>query len=198
MEFSGVDIVELGFRFNSMNDQLGAFAFTSESFLRKFSFPKNLELAVMLNFKDFSKDLKKQNRELERIFTHRKNSKISIVRIAVSFDEALNAKNLAKSLKKLGYEVYLNLMQSNDKTEKDFKKTCFEISKWKSIKVLYFADSLGNMSPKDALRAFKIISKYWKGEVGFHSHNNKGFALINSLELINKKLILKNDFIILI
>ena len=44
----------------------------------------------MVNFKDFSKDLKKQNRELERTFTHRKDSKISIVRIAVSFDEALN------------------------------------------------------------------------------------------------------------
>ena len=88
---------------------------------------------------------------MERTFTHRKDSKISIVRIAVSFDEALNTKNLATGLKKLGYEVYLNLMQSNDKTEKDFKKTCFEIAKWKSIKVLYFADSLGNMSP-DALR----------------------------------------------
>ena len=188
MEFSGVDIVELGFRFISKNDQLGTFAFTSEDFLRRFSFPKNLDLAVMVNFKDFSKDLKKQNRELERTFTHRKDSKISIVRIAVSFDEALNTKNLATGLKKLGYEVYLNLMQSNDKTEKDFKKTCFEIAKWKSIKVLYFADSLGNMSPKDALRAFKIISKYWKGKIGFHSHNNKGFALINSLELINKNI----------
>ena len=44
------------------------------------------------------------------------------------------------------------------------------------------------MSPKDALRAFKIISKYWKGKIGFHSHNNKGFALINSLELINKNI----------
>lgn len=188
MEFSGVDIVEIGFRFNTKNNQLGNFAYSSENFLKSISFPKNIQFAVMVNFKDFSNDEKKQIKEIQNLFCPKKNSKISIVRIAVSFHEALKAKNLAKVLKNLGYEVYLNLMQSNGKSEKEFKKTCTEISKWKSIKVLYFADSMGNMSPEDAIRALKIISKHWKGKIGFHSHNNKGFALINSLELINKNI----------
>ena len=188
MEFSGVDIVELGFRFNNKNDRLGEFAYTSEDFLKNISLPKNLDFAVMVNFKDFSKEEKKQSKELEKLFSQKKDSKISIVRIAVSFNDALHAKNIAKILKNLGYEVYLNLMQSNNRTENDFKNTCFEISKWKTIKVLYFADSIGNMSPEDALRTYKIISKYWKGKIGFHSHNNKGFALINSLKLIDKNI----------
>ena len=61
MEFSGVDIVEIGFRFNSKNNQLGNFAYSSENFLKSISFPKNIEFAVMINFKDFSIDEKKTN-----------------------------------------------------------------------------------------------------------------------------------------
>ena len=33
-------------------------------------------------------------------------------------------------------------MQSNNKSEKEIKDTCLSLSKWKSIDVLYFADSL--------------------------------------------------------
>ena len=58
MEFSGIDIVELGFRFNNKNDRLGEFAYTSEDFLKNISLPKNLDFAVMVNFKDFSKEEK--------------------------------------------------------------------------------------------------------------------------------------------
>ena len=62
------------------------------------------------------------------------------------------------------------------------------LSKWKSIDVLYFADSLGNMTPRDVTEAHKKISKYWKGSIGFHSHNNKGLAFVNTLELISQNI----------
>ena len=96
--------------------------------------------------------------------------------------------------KKMGYEVYLNLMQSNNKSEKEIKDTCLSLSKWKSIDVLYFADSLGNMTPRDVTEAYKKISKYWKGSIGFHSHNNKGLAFVNTLELISQNI----DFVTLL
>ena len=35
MEYSGVDIVELGFRFKAKTKEMGPYAFTSEGFLRK-------------------------------------------------------------------------------------------------------------------------------------------------------------------
>ena len=114
---------------------------------------------------------------MSRFFVPKKNSKISIVRIAVSFNDAKKTKNACLFLKKMGYEVYLNLMQSNNKSEKEIKDTCLSLSKWKSIDVLYFADSLGNMTPRDVTEAHKKISKYWKGSIGFHSHNNKGLLL---------------------
>ena len=188
MEYSGVDIVELGFRFKAKTKEMGPYAFTSEGFLRKLKLSEKLKYAVMINFKDFQDYPSDIEKELSRFFVPKKNSKISIVRIAVSFHDAKKTKNACLFLKKMGYEVYLNLMQSNNKSEKEIKDTCLSLSKWKSIDVLYFADSLGNMTPRDVTEAYKKISKYWKGSIGFHSHNNKGLAFVNTLELISQNI----------
>ena len=188
MEYSGVDIVELGFRFRFEAKEMGSYAFTSEKFLETLKLPQNLKYAVMINFKDFEDIPKGLNKELKKFFLPKEDSKISIVRIAVSFNDAIKTKDICLFLKKMGYEVFLNLMQSNNKNDKEIKETCLALASWKSIDALYFADSLGNMTPKDVTEAYKKIFRYWKGPVGFHSHDNKGLAFVNSLELINKNI----------
>ena len=52
------------------------------------------------------------------------------------------------------------------------------------IKILYFADSLGSLKPKDIRMIVSQIKKNWKGEIGIHTHDNLGKALDNTLEAI--------------
>ena len=49
----------------------------------------------------------------------------------------------------------------------------------RGVECLYFADSLGNMVPKDVERITATINTQWDGPVGFHAHNNMGQASIN-------------------
>ena len=47
--------------------------------------------------------------------------------------------------------------------------------------MLYFADSIGSMGPDDVSSTCMAFRKGWKGDMGFHAHNNKSLALINTL-----------------
>ena len=49
---------------------------------------------------------------------------------------------------------------------------------------MYFADSLGNLKPKDIEKICLIFRSYWKKEFGIHAHDNQGYALSNSLTAI--------------
>ena len=111
-----------------------------------------------------------------------------MVRIAVDFEDALKTKKLAYELKNLGYEVALNLMKSNNKKDSDYESFGEKINDWSLLKYLYFADSFGNMDSSETLRVYEGLKKHFKGEIGFHSHNNKGYALANSLSVIEKGL----------
>ena len=66
-------------------------------------------------------------------------------------------------------------------------KKNFEISKAIKIikkinpKVLYFADSLGSLSLDQTINIIKIIKRYWRKDIGIHTHDNLGNALRNSM-----------------
>ena len=48
--------------------------------------------------------------------------------------------------------------------------------------ILYFADSLGAMLPKDISKYIKFLKVHWDGEIGIHTHNNLGNAINNSIK----------------
>jgi 4-hydroxy 2-oxovalerate aldolase len=49
------------------------------------------------------------------------------------------------------------------------------------IDVLYFADSMGSMTPDDTARIVGWLREGWQGDLGIHTHDNMGFALANTL-----------------
>ena len=59
---------------------------------------------------------------LVSILKKKKNSKISLIRIAAHFYEIDVLKNLSLDLKKLGYEIIINLMQISKKKKRKFQK----------------------------------------------------------------------------
>ena len=175
-----IDIVEIGFVFPK-NKNYGLFAHSQKKLFKKLQIPKNLEICVMINAKDF---YGKNIGQIKKLFQNSKKSSFHSVRIAINFEEFFLAKSLADELKKLGYKIGFNLMQSHNKNKHEISNVAKTISNWKNVDCLYFADSIGCMNPTYVNFFCKTLKKNWKKNIGIHAHNNKSFALINTLEAI--------------
>ena len=179
-----IDFIEIGFRRlpSAFSSFVGPYAFTSEEFLNGIETPDSLNLGVMINADEYLNE--NLDELIDSNFTDSSNSKIKLVRIAINFDRFEESLPLISRFKDLGYLVGLNLMQSHGKDEKTLRHTSKTIEAWGKLDILYFADSLGSMEPKDIDTIVKIFKKEWNGDIGFHSHDNKGFGLLNSIQAI--------------
>jgi 4-hydroxy 2-oxovalerate aldolase len=180
-----VDVVELGFRSPPRDIFMGPYAYTTDDFINQLNLPKKLLYGVMINGQEFIDDLSGDKSLIDKLFQRKENSQISLVRIAINFNDVLKSKALVYQLKNLGYMIGLNLMQAHGKSEENYVEIAKNISSWGGVDVLYFADSLGNMTPKDIKKICQFIRKGWSGQLGVHAHNNKNLALINSLTAID-------------
>ena len=182
MDIIKIDYVEIGFRFIDKIKTKGPTAYSEESFLKSLKIPKNLKLGVMVNAADFinSKniiELAKKN------FKQKKNSVISLVRIACHHQEVKSIIPLVNWLKKSGYKVGVNIMQIPELSSQEIKNTVLQVKKSKAD-ILYFADSLGSLDATKTKKIIKDIKINWKGSTGIHTHDNMGKALENSIEAI--------------
>ena len=177
---SKIDIVEIGFRFIKRNNNFGELAFSEESFLKKINIPKKMKIAVMINGNEFIKNLEK----IKKLFVEKRNSKISLVRIAININDYYKIKDIAKLIKSKNYKIAVNLMQSNNIKKNILIKIIKNIKNWKCCDILYFADSFGSMDHVEVKRISLIIKNYWKKDFGFHGHDNRSLALSNTLEAI--------------
>jgi len=176
-----IDIIEIGFRSPQTNKKFGAFYYSSDKTIRSLELSEKQTYCVMVNAKSFygSSSL------IKDLFSPRNESPLSLVRIAINFNNVTESFDIANALKSLGYDVALNLMQSHGKSDKDYFDTIDRIKKENIIDVIYFADSLGNMHPDNVSSISNIIRDVWKKDIGIHTHNNKNLALINSLSAID-------------
>ncbi len=182
---SGISHIELGLRNFSKQTFLGAFAYTSDNYLNALELPENLTYGVMLDAKTILSSGKSIHDAVQQLFTEKNKSKISLVRIAAYFQEVESSMAIAIELKKLGYTVAFNLMQANGKSSELIRQTAQLIASWNVIDILYFADSLGNMNPREVKRVITALRTKWHKDLGIHTHNNMGRALDNSLLAID-------------
>tara|TARA_B100000787_G_scaffold169874_1_gene162674 strand:- start:941 stop:2545 length:1605 start_codon:yes stop_codon:yes gene_type:complete len=183
MDIIKVDYVEIGFRFIDKVRTKGPTAYSEESFLKSLKIPKDLKIGVMVNAADFINqkniiDLAKET------FVPKKNSKISLVRIACHHYEIKNIIPLVNWLHKSGYKVGVNIMQIPELSIQEINTTVLQVKKSKTD-ILYFADSLGSLDSSKTKSIIKAIKTNWKGSTGIHTHDNMGKALENSIEAIN-------------
>jgi 4-hydroxy 2-oxovalerate aldolase len=181
MQAASVDVIEIGFRSLPKSSFMGPFLYSMDDYLEKLPLPRKALIGVMINAKEYLESANKPKGLINMLFQPAESSPVGLVRIAINFEKALEAKPLTNELKKLGYKVGLNMMQSHGKKKEQYEQMARQITKWGSVDVLYFADSLGNMHPADVSFIGSALQKYWTGHLGFHAHNNKGLALINSL-----------------
>jgi len=179
MANSGVDYVELGLRSFESDGFLGASAFTTRNYIKSLNLPKGPLYGVMIDAKTVLTQDCSQEKSIDLLFESREKEQIGLVRVAAHFHEVDQCFPMLSRLKEKGYVVGLNIMQASLKESKDLSSVAKLIQGWNCVDVLYFADSLGSMHEKDMERIYDALSLYWKGEIGFHAHNNMGQALNN-------------------
>lgn len=179
MSECSVDCVELGFRFVDPEGFVGPYGFTADHWIRELDVPEELALGVMCNAKDFISG--QQGDEIVRqVFASANKSPVSLVRLAAHFKEVESCEAAVRALAALGYRVGLNLMQTGSQTLEEIAATAQKVADW-PLDVLYFADSLGDMQQNTIRQTIHALRQGWNGDLGFHSHDNMGLALINTL-----------------
>ena len=185
MHAVGVDVVELGFRFWRNEDFKGACAFTTDDFLRSLEIPPGLIIGVMVNAAELIVDEVLCQSRLEHLFPEPASATpVSLVRIACHAHEFSTILPASRWLNERGFRVGINLMQIADRTEEEIKALAHEATIW-PLDVLYFADSMGSMSPDQTAMVVGWLRENWKGALGIHTHDNLGLALQNSLRAID-------------
>lgn len=183
---SGIDIIEIGFRFTPKDRFYGPFAYTTDEFLETLDLPDNVELGVMVNASDPLADPDGDVACINKLFRPRSQSRISLVRVAAHVHQVEKCGPMTRALKDLGYSVGFNIMQSNVCTDEQLGQLAEKIGAFGSVDALYFADSLGNMESADIRRVVGVLKAHWQGPLGFHGHDNIGQGLSNTLVAIEE------------
>lgn len=185
MQAAGVDYVELGLRSLINNGFKGACAYTTDAFVRSLEIPEGLKLGVMINAVELVGE-KPLVDVLKVLFPENADtSPISLVRIASHVHEFKKALPAVHWLKERGFKVGFNLMQVADRSEDEIKALAKEAAVY-PIDALYFADSMGSMSPDQTALIIGWLRTYWHGALGVHTHDNLGLALSNTLRALQE------------
>lgn len=179
---AGVDVVEIGFRAMRGDGFRGAYAFSTDEHLHSLPSLQHARLCVMLNAKDaIAIGHGDTATSARRIFAPRSASPVSMVRIAAHAGEVSRCGGLCETLRDLGYEVGFNIMQAGERSSSELRQLAAEVESWGSVRVLYFADSLGSMTQESVRATISALRDGWSGEVGFHAHDNCNAALANAM-----------------
>lgn len=184
-----VDYVEIGFRFISNEDFKGGCAYSSDNFIESLKIPKGLKdkIGVMINGSDI---LSQGDSEddiyivLKRLFSNKKHSPVTLVRIACHFHEFEHCLPAVTWLNNKGYKVGINLMQIHNANHSEIERL-LELSSEYTIDVLYFADSMGSLKKNQISSIVKTFKKFWDGDIGIHAHDSMGNAVDNSIQAIS-------------
>lgn len=180
MAAARIDVVELGMRFAETKGFKGPFGYTTDHFLRSLDLPEDMRISVMLNGADLLRE-EGLIPTLERLFPEdAKTSPVSVVRIACHVHEMERALPAANWLKDAGFVVGFNLMQVADRSRDEVAGVA-RLASGYPIDVLYFADSMGSMTPEHTARIIDWLRDGWSGPLGIHTHDNMGLALQNTL-----------------
>lgn len=181
---AGVDVLELGFRFIDTTGFKGPCAFATDDFITSLDVPDGMAVAVMLNASDLFKSGTLVS-TLETLFPRAAaETPVSLVRIACHAREYLATLPAVDWLSARGYRVGLNVMQITDRTRDEIVALA-QATRKHTVEVLYFADSMGSMTPEQTREVIKWIREVWSGPIGVHTHDNIGLALENTMSALD-------------
>lgn len=180
----GVDIVEPGFRALRELPGAGPFAHASDALLDTLDIPPALDVAVMVDADDALAAADDPGAAIVRAFAPRAASRVALVRIAVRLADLGRSRAIAEALARLGYGVGLNLMQVAGIAPARLAQAARDVAGWGCVQILCLADSFGALDPAATARACAAVRTQWRGELGFHAHDNRSLAVANTLAAI--------------
>jgi len=182
-----VDVVEIGFRYIPGNSKqfLGGCAYSTDSFINTIDNPNGLQIAVMINANDLINYKNGVKEAVDKLFGPANQSPVDLVRTAVHTNKVEEALPAISRLKELGYSTTVNIMQIAGLSKDEISNLALMASAY-PIDILYFADSLGSMTPDDVSITITALRKHWKGKLGFHAHNNMELALSNAIRALDE------------
>ncbi|MFW6296797.1 MAG: hypothetical protein ACOC04_06365, partial [Halothece sp.] len=145
--------------------------------------PKTVNIGVMVNASELVNHPEEVQAALAHLFTTAKDSPVSLVRIACHFPQVEATLAGVQWLKQQGYQVGINLMQIADRSLEEISELA-QLASAYPLDVLYFADSMGSMTPEQTSTIINALRQGWSGELGIHTHDNMGRALANSLQAV--------------
>ncbi len=183
MAAANVHCVELGLRSFAAEGFKGAFAYSTDEFLRCLDLPAGPLYGVMVNASELLKHPAGLAQALGLLFAPAAQSPIGLVRIACHVNEFEPALEAVEWLKQHGYQVGFNLMQVAERSLEEIERLARVAERFKPD-VLYFADSLGSLSPAQVSKIVHAMRAGWSGPLGIHTHDNRSLALANSLQAL--------------
>jgi len=184
LAFGGVDVIELGFRFTPKTKYVGPFAYTSEALLSQLQLPSNVQFGVMINASDYL--TKTWRQDLEASFVKASDTAVGLVRIAAHIGQVMDCVDMVAWLKCAGYDVGFNIMQISQADDTQITTLVARLeAEFINFEALYFADSLGNLTPEDVTRIVGLFRANSAKPVGFHGHDNIGLGVANSLAALD-------------
>lgn len=173
-----IDYVEVGYRSVPLDGYLGQYFYCPIDTLK---WLKNMmptkKLVVILNEKDIREE------HVEDLLIPCL-SYVSLVRIAVDPKNFNRAITLAKSVKKLGFQVAFNVMYMSSWIENN--SFLDEIHKINGIvDFFYMVDSHGGILQDEVRELTNLIKSKTNIPLGFHGHNNLEMAMANTITAMN-------------
>lgn len=192
-----IDFVEIGFRTTKNKGFKGWCAYSTDDYLYHLPVPIELKdkIGVMINGAELLPDDYQNSDEetvqnyclsvLESLFKNKRESPVTLVRIACHTYEISDCLPAVTWLKEQGYTVGINLMQIADKTMQDIKNIAKIINKY-PVDTLYFADSMGSLDSEQLTSIVKALRYNWGGDLGIHTHDNLGQAIAITTQAIKE------------
>jgi 4-hydroxy 2-oxovalerate aldolase len=178
MAAAGVDVVEIGYRRPGSEDGLGPFAYCDEQMLGRL--PDAPPLAAMVDASDYLRD-GVPAATTGASFVPRSRSRLTLVRVAVHAHMLQPCQPIVETLAELGYRVTVNLLQASELEPTTLIRLAALVESWPAVECLYFADSLGRLSPASLVEVVGALRQGYGGPLGAHLHDNRGQALVNVL-----------------
>ena len=109
---------------------------------------------------------------------------IDLIRVCCYYDILDKTKDIIYNLHKKGYNLTLNVMYASHLNQTEISY-CKKYVKNLPIKYLYFADSMGSLTPNEINKFMINLKEIHPIKNGFHNHNNQGTVFGNLINLLN-------------
>lgn len=179
MENLPIDYVEVGYRSKALEGYFGKYFYCPIYVLEELrKLMPSKKMVIILNEKDTRPE------HLEDLLYPIKPF-ISLVRIAVDPENIERAIILAKSVKKLGFELAFNVMyMSNWKSNASFLDALKKLDD--TLDFFYMVDSYGGILPSETKEIINLVKSKTRIPLGFHGHDNLQMGLINSITALDE------------